>query len=74
MKISGNTVKEIKVPLIPKEKIIDTNGAGDAFVGGFLSQLLQGKSLEKCIECGIWTAGHVLQHSGCSFDRDTHFQ
>lgn len=25
------------VPPIEKEKIIDTNGAGDAFVGGFLA-------------------------------------
>ena len=26
------------VAAIPKEEIVDTNGAGDAFVGGFLAQ------------------------------------
>ena len=30
-------VKEVEIPAIPKEKVIDTNGAGDSFVGGFLS-------------------------------------
>ena len=28
------------------ENIVDTNGAGDAFVGGFLSQLVQDKPIE----------------------------
>lgn len=28
---------EYPVCKIPKEQIVDTNGAGDAFVGGFLS-------------------------------------
>ena len=28
---------------IAKEQLVDTNGAGDAFVGGFLSQIVLGK-------------------------------
>ncbi|KAK1284680.1 Adenosine kinase 2 [Acorus calamus] len=36
-------VKLFPVILLPKEKLVDTNGAGDAFVGGFLSQLVQGE-------------------------------
>ncbi|GFZ11386.1 adenosine kinase 2 [Actinidia rufa] len=36
-------VKLFPVILLPKEKLVDTNGAGDAFVGGFLSQLVQEK-------------------------------
>ena len=28
------------VPVLEQEKIVDTNGAGDSFVGGFFSQLL----------------------------------
>ncbi|KAI8560285.1 hypothetical protein RHMOL_Rhmol04G0243200 [Rhododendron molle] len=31
-------IKLFPVILLPKEKLVDTNGAGDAFVGGFLSQ------------------------------------
>lgn len=29
---------------LPIEAIVDTNGAGDAFVGGFLSQIILGES------------------------------
>jgi len=63
----GETVKEITVPKIPSEKIVDTNGAGDAFVGGFLSQFVKAESLEKCIDCGIWASGIIIQRSGCTF-------
>lgn len=31
---SDGSTTEYPVPLIPPEKIVDTNGAGDAFVGG----------------------------------------
>ncbi|XP_044758404.1 adenosine kinase-like [Coccinella septempunctata] len=60
-------IKEFPVISLPKESIIDTNGAGDAFVGGFLSQYIQGKSLEVCIKCGIWAATEIIQRSGCTF-------
>ena len=30
--------KEFPVTLIPSEQIVDLNGAGDAFVGGFLAE------------------------------------
>lgn len=31
------TTFQVEIPEIAKEKIVDTNGAGDSFVGGFLS-------------------------------------
>jgi len=34
------------------EEIIDTNGAGDAFAGGFLGAYVAGKKLDDCIETG----------------------
>lgn len=60
-------IKEFNVPKIDSEKIIDTNGAGDAFVGGFLSQYVKGESLEKSIDCGVWASGLIIQRSGCTF-------
>ncbi|KAI3987284.1 hypothetical protein MKX01_003034 [Papaver californicum] len=36
------------VILLLKEKLVDTNGAGDAFVGFFLSQLVKKKPMEDC--------------------------
>ena len=48
-------------------QIVDTNGAGDAFVGGFLAQLAKNKSIEDCVKCGIWAATEIIQRSGCTF-------
>lgn len=43
--IAASTGEVLQIPVIPieKEKIVDTNGAGDSFAGGFLSQLIQVK-------------------------------
>lgn len=64
---------EIAVDELSNEEIVDTNGAGDAFVGGFLSQFIQEKPLETCVRCGIWAAREVIKKSGCSFDNDARF-
>ena len=34
------------------QRIVDTNGAGDAFVGGFLAALLRGRKLADCCQAG----------------------
>lgn len=58
-------IKEYPIEPIEASKIVDTNGAGDSFVGGFLSQLYQGKGLDRCIEAGIYLSREVVQQSGC---------
>ena len=60
-------VTEYPVPLIPFEKILDLNGAGDAFVGGFLHEVIKGSPLDRCVAAGNYLAGEVIQLSGCSF-------
>jgi adenosine kinase len=52
--------KEFPIPAIEKDLIVDTNGAGDSFVGGFVSQIVQGKELETAIKAGIWLSGQVI--------------
>lgn len=47
-----DTPKVFKVTPIPSEQIVDTNGAGDAFAGGFLGAFVAGKSLDECVEVG----------------------
>lgn len=59
-------IKEFPVVELKESEILDTNGAGDSFVGGFLSQLVQGKSYDDCIRCGITAARIIIQRSGCS--------
>ncbi|CAE7770391.1 ADK2 [Symbiodinium pilosum] len=58
------------VPQLPSERIVDTNGAGDAFVGGFLAALLRGRKLADCCQAGSCAAVTVIQHSGCTFPRE----
>lgn len=70
----GDEVKKFNVLKIDQEKIVDTNGAGDAFVGGFLAQLAKGESLEKCIDCGIWSSALIIQRSGCTFPQTMEYQ
>lgn len=70
----NKTITEIPVIKLPKEKIIDTNGAGDAFVGGFLAQYIQEQPLETCVKCGIWTASQIIQRSGCTYEGKASFK
>ncbi|CAI4228443.1 unnamed protein product [Auanema sp. JU1783] len=62
----GDQLLEFPVELLSPEKIVDTNGAGDAFVGGFLSQYVQGKGIEPSIAAGHYAASEVIQKQGCS--------
>ncbi|XP_046405632.1 adenosine kinase 2 [Ischnura elegans] len=59
-------VKEYPAPQLPAEKIVDTNGAGDAFVGGFLAKLVADKPIETCLRAAFYTATHVIQRVGCT--------
>eukprot|EP01116_Phalansterium_solitarium_P015416 TRINITY_DN3405_c0_g1_i1.p2 TRINITY_DN3405_c0_g1~~TRINITY_DN3405_c0_g1_i1.p2 ORF type:complete len:353 (-),score=161.24 TRINITY_DN3405_c0_g1_i1:114-1172(-) len=58
---------EFKPVLCPRERLIDTNGAGDSFVGGFLSGLVRRASLEECINAAHYCAYECIQQSGCAF-------
>lgn len=64
----GGVAHVFPVSKIDKSKIVDTNGAGDAFVGGFLAYLGAGRPLADCVAAGHWAAGEVIQRSGCTFD------
>ena len=65
---SKDGVKKIDVAKIDEASIKDTNGAGDAFVGGFLAQFCSGKSVEDCVLMGHKSAGNIIQVDGCQFD------
>lgn len=69
----GGEILEFPVVPLKKEEIVDTNGAGDAFVGGFLSQLVQNKPMENCIKCGIWAARQIIQRNGVSLDGESNY-
>lgn len=57
-------IKQFPCKSIPDSEMVDTNGAGDSFAGGFLSQFLQGESLEFCVEMGSYAAREIIKMSG----------
>ncbi|XP_026845228.1 adenosine kinase isoform X1 [Drosophila persimilis] len=71
--IQRDSVEEFPVTRLAVHEIVDTNGAGDAFVGGFLSQFVQGKSLDVCIRCGNYAAGHIIKNPGCTYTGEPQF-
>lgn len=68
--------KVTEFPSLPikEEEIVDTNGAGDAWIGGFLSQLAVGRSIEECIQGGNYAANVIIKRSGCTFPPKPNFQ
>ncbi|KAI0321264.1 Ribokinase-like protein [Amylostereum chailletii] len=44
--------KVFPVDALTDEQIVDTNGAGDAFAGGYLGALVAGKSVDECVLAG----------------------
>jgi len=61
-------VTEYPVIKIKAEDIVDTNGAGDSFVGGFLSQFMQGKDIAQCVRVGHYAANYIIQQSGVTMN------
>jgi len=58
----------------PAEELVDTNGAGDSFVGGFLSQYVQEKPLDYCIKAAHYTAWECIRRSGATFPAKPNFK
>ena len=52
LKPTDSNPKTYAVPTLSDDQIVDTNGAGDMFAGGFLGALAMGKDLDECIEVG----------------------
>merc|ERR1711988_1062292 len=57
--VNGHVTKHA-ITALPKEKLVDTNGAGDSYVGGFLAALSKGSSsIEDCCKAGAYSASII---------------
>jgi len=63
--MDGDVKKYPVLPILP-EDIVDTNGAGDAFVGGFLAEYVKNSDIKTCVMNGMHAAHMIIQVSGCS--------
>ncbi|KAE9544211.1 hypothetical protein AGLY_001390, partial [Aphis glycines] len=57
-------VSTFNVPEISEEDIVDTNGAGDAFVGAFIAKYVLGYPLKSCIQAGINAGCYIIKQHG----------
>ena len=59
---------------LKNEEIVDLNGAGDAFLGGFLSEYIKGNSVYDCCKIGCQASNVILHNVGCSFPKNMKFE
>ena len=62
--VENFNVTKYPVPRVPPEEIVDANGAGDAFVGGFLAEIIRGRSIADAVRAGHYAARVILGVSG----------
>ncbi len=67
IKRPGQVMITVPVPSVPAEEVVDTTGAGDAFVGGLLAALEKGFELEVGVQLGCFLAGQVIRQPGIKF-------
>jgi len=64
----GSTISspdgEIKVPAVKAKIVVDPTGAGDAYRGGLISGLVQGKGIEQCALMGSACASFAVECCG----------
>jgi len=65
----NGVVEEFPVIAIEAKDLVDTNGAGDAFVGGFLAKLVMNKDSTPSALCaaGNYAANVIIQRDGCTY-------
>lgn len=56
--------KEFVVSGIVEADVVDTLGAGDSYIAGFLNKALEGEPLKRCMEAGAEKAALTISHFG----------
>ena len=70
---NNSSVKEYATIKVKESDIVDTNGAGDAFVGGLLASMAlqisnDVKITDDTVACGLNASSQILRVSGCRDD------
>lgn len=66
-------VADFEIQALPESAIVDTNGAGDAWVGGFLAALAKRRDIEACTKAASFAAKVIIQRSGCTFPEECEY-
>jgi sugar/nucleoside kinase (ribokinase family) len=68
--ITNSRKQFFPVDSVPEGKIIDSNGAGDAFKSGFYVGLVETGNISNAIEYGNILGAHIVQRQGALLDED----
>ncbi|MEA2087401.1 MAG: ribokinase [Candidatus Caldatribacteriota bacterium] len=58
--------KLLSFPAVPVKQVVDTTGAGDCFVAGFLYEMLQQEDIAQAIQTANLTASYSIQKKGAA--------
>ncbi|ORZ21037.1 adenosine kinase [Lobosporangium transversale] len=67
---SEGNIQEYPIIAISESDIVDCNGAGDAFCGGFLAKIVEGASIADAVAKGHYLAHQVIQQVGPTYPRN----
>ena len=56
----NGTESSFALPAVKVDKVVDTTGAGDSFVAGFIAGILRGMDLRECAESGLKQAARTI--------------
>eukprot|EP00759_Apiculatamorpha_spiralis_P051877 PhF_6_TR5532/c0_g1_i1/m.7859/K00856/E2.7.1.20, ADK; adenosine kinase len=59
-------IVEYETPWVQLDQIVDLNGAGDAFAGGFLSAYVADQTIDECMKAAQHAAKVVIRQKGCT--------
>lgn len=65
--VQNGEVKRFPIISCAPENIVDLNGAGDAWLGGFLAYAVREAPLELCVRAANYCANVVIQRQGCTY-------
>jgi len=66
--VNSEETISVEANTVPKEKVVDTNAAGDSFAAGYMSKRLLGASCVDAAKKAHNVAGTVIQHKGAIID------
>lgn len=65
----GHGADKIRMPAFEMSKPVDSTGAGDLFISGFLHGLLRGDPLEKCAFYGTIAGSAIIKEIGAELSK-----
>jgi sugar/nucleoside kinase (ribokinase family) len=64
LKLPGRPLRHVPAVALAPELVVDTNGAGDSYVAGFLFAYLSGADWEVCTRAGTLAGAHAVRTAG----------